>query len=138
MMRKPEPSEAQIHCAIIAYMHRQIGSRALIHHSPNEGNRGGRQGAIDGARRRKSGVCPGWPDIEIIANGKPYFIEVKRRNGTLSTAQRLVLANLEAQGVECCVARSIEDVERFLRHCGLIGGAPSAGVVEIEHRGIVT
>ncbi len=134
-MVKNDPSEQQIHNAIIAYLYRVIGNRALIHHSPNEGNRGGRQGAIDGARRKKSGVCPGWPDIEIIAGGKPYFIEVKRRKGVLSVAQRVVLANLEAQGIECCVARSVEDAERFLRQCGLLGG--SAGMVSIERRGVV-
>ncbi len=135
-MVKNDPSEQQIHNSIVAYLHRALPAGAIFHHSPNEGNRGGRVGALDGYRRKRAGVCAGWPDLEIIAGGRAYFIEIKSRRGTLSAAQRATLARLEAAGAETCLARSIDDVERFLRHCGLDGNLPA--MIEIEHRGIVT
>ena len=48
-------SEAQIHKAVLAYL-QYVFPRAVIHHSPNEGVRGGAVGILDGAKRKAKGV----------------------------------------------------------------------------------
>lgn len=119
-------TEQQIHKAIVTYLRRKLPG-AIINHSRNEGNRGGKRGMIDGARGKAMGVCAGYPDIVVHDQGETFFIEVKREKSYLSKTQREVQFNLEEQGFRYCVARSIADVENFLD-----------GVVEVEFRGVIS
>lgn len=67
----------------------------------------------------KSGICVktmaskrGFPDLVYIRNtdGAVFFIEVKRKEGRLSSAQRWVLGTLSDFGANALVARSVDDV----------------------------
>ena len=57
--------ERIIQSAIITYLRRVLPD-ALVHHSPNEGVRGGKSGLIDGQRKKAAGQVAGWPDIEVF------------------------------------------------------------------------
>jgi len=115
--------EGPIHRSIVAYLRGVLPADALIHHSPNEGVRGGAAGARDGRRRKAMGQMPGWPDIELFTHGQVIMLEVKAEGGRLSPAQRVIRDRFEAIDVPYYVVRSIQDVDDVLAALG------------IEHRG---
>ena len=65
-------------------------------------------GRIRGAKLKKAGLTPGWPDIQLIADGRYYGIEVKTPTGRLSPAQRSLHKRLEDNGCQVVVVRSVE------------------------------
>ena len=66
-------------------------------------------GRIRGAKLKRAGLVPGWPDIQIIAqDGRYYGMEVKTPTGRLSQAQRSLHKRLEDNGCEVVVVRSVE------------------------------
>ena len=77
---------------------------AIIHHSRNEGNRGGIKGIIDGKRGKEMGVCAGYPDTVIHYEGGTFFVETKPAGKYLSKTQKEIRANLEGQGFVYYVA----------------------------------
>lgn len=105
--------EGPIQRSIIAYLRRVLPT-AIIHHSPNEGVRGGKAGSFDGGKRKASGVLPGFPDVLIFWQGRGYCIEVKAEGGYLSPVQKTVRDLLAAQGIPYAVCRSIDDVRETL------------------------
>lgn len=111
--------EGPIHTAIISYLRIVLPSDAIVHHSANEGNRGGKRGAIDGARRKAMGVMPGFPDILVYTGGRGFCFEVKAEGAYQSDIQKAVQAQLEAQGIPYAVVRSIDDVREKLAGFGV-------------------
>jgi len=73
----------------------------------------------DGSRidRARRGMTPGTPDIVIIlpTDGRALWIELKAGDGTLSHEQRQVRVALRRAGCPYTVARTLLDVEDFLR-----------------------
>lgn len=63
---------------------------------------------------RPTRVRPGWPDITGVVNGQMVVIEVKARNGKLSTPQAATMNALKASGCGAILARSVEDVKSGL------------------------
>jgi hypothetical protein len=112
--------EGPIHRAIIRYLRAQLPVGAIIHHSPNEGVRGGRAGAIDGKRRKEMGQLAGFPDIFIMLGDRCFFVEVKAEGNGLTKDQRAFRDHCKAQGVPFAVCRSIDDAAETLREWGLI------------------
>lgn len=104
--------ESDIQKAIVSYLKARY-PHDLINHSRGEGNRGGKAGRIDGAKGKAMGVCPGWPDIEQIGEGRHRFYEVKAPGGRLSKNQAKVRDVLLSLGIRWAIVRSIEDVQRF-------------------------
>jgi len=103
-------NERKLHEAVVRWMKLALPSDAVFHHSPNEGRRGwSAQRAI-----KSHGVRKGWPDIEIIYQGQPIFIELKVPGKYPTSTQRETMEALRQAGAECAVARSIEDVDKFL------------------------
>lgn len=111
--------EGPIHRSIIHYLRSTLPPSAIIHHSPNEGVRGGARGKLDGIKRKAMGVQAGFPDILIFSDGKGYCLEVKAEGGRLSPLQKLVKQNLEEQGIPYAVVRSIQDVRESLDEWGV-------------------
>ncbi|RMF02479.1 MAG: VRR-NUC domain-containing protein [Alphaproteobacteria bacterium] len=104
-------TEDQIHAAIYQYLRISLPG-AVIHHSRNEGNRGGRRGLADGARGKRMGVRAGFPDLVIFWRGQVAFVEVKGPRGVISAAQRECRDDLAGAGFDNWhVCRSIEDAE---------------------------
>lgn len=119
-MPKRIDREGPIHKAIYQLLCAKLPKTAIIHHSPNEGNRGGRKGAIDGARRKAMGVLPGFFDFIVIVGQSTYFIEVKASGGSLHKSQREFRDKLDYNGVPWAVCRSVDDAEAFLQQEGLV------------------
>jgi hypothetical protein len=63
--------------------------------------------AIEGARRKRLGALPGWPDLGVFWRGRVVLLELKRsRGGALSPAQKALHPRLEATGFPVVVCRS--------------------------------
>ena len=78
--------------------------------------------ALPGAWIRKNlgtlGQRRGIPDIEIIYEGRPYFLEVKTPSGKLSKYQETEIEALREAGALVFVVRSIEEVHEIFRGKG--------------------
>lgn len=107
--------EAVLQHAVMTFLAAALPSDAITHHSPGEGKRTkGAQAALS-----RSGFCKGWPDIEIVWQGRVYFIELKAARGVLSAAQRETHRRLVYSGATVAVCRSVDGVERALRDAGM-------------------
>ena len=111
--------EGPIHRSILAYLRYALPG-AVIHHSPNEGTRGGRRGIMDGKKRKAMGVLAGYPDFVIHYRGKTVLLEVKAPGGSVSKAQKAVISSLRLAGAPCRVVRGVDEAKDFLALCGLI------------------
>ena len=67
-----------------------------------------------GAKLKKMGLQPGWPDFLIIYGGSPYALELKDADGRLSIAQREFREDFRAQLLAYQVARTPEQVMEIL------------------------
>lgn len=66
--------------------------------------------AAEGARRKRLGALPGWPDIGVFWRSRVVLIELKRsRYGALSPAQRSLHPRLAGAGFPVVVCRSADD-----------------------------
>jgi len=90
--------------------------------------------ALPGAWIRKNlgtlGQRRGIPDIEVIYEGIPYFLEVKTPIGKLSKYQEIEITALREAGVLVYVVRSLEEVHEIFRGKGKeisLGGVKSRG-----------
>lgn len=111
-------TEAQLHTAVIDYLSRALNASAVVHHSPNEGRRGWKaQRAL-----KTHGTRKGWPDIEIVAGGHVYFLELKAPRKYPTPAQRACHMDLRAAGCEVAVCRSIEEIAVAVTGWGLTRG----------------
>jgi hypothetical protein len=131
-------TEGQLQRSIIAWL-RAVLPDALVHHSPNEGVRGGKVGILDGARKKAAGQLAGWPDIEVMtwANIGPMFFEVKTDVGVVSKTQAAVLERLRTFGYRVAVVHSIEDVRACLFEWG-IATTERGSTVRLNVRGQIT
>ena len=104
-------SEAAIHKAILQYLRLAL-PRAIIHHSANEGVRGGKSGMFDGIGKRAMGQVKGFPDLIVLpyAHIGPLFFEVKTAKGRLTESQTAMVERLSALGYRVAVVRSVQDV----------------------------
>nr|DAM90102.1 MAG TPA: Nuclease [Bacteriophage sp.] len=79
----------------------------LLHHSPN----GGRRDAREGARFKKMGTQPGFPDLILLVASQDYhalLIELKTRTGRQQDSQKDYQKRVEAQGYKYVVVRSLQ------------------------------
>lgn len=109
--------EGPIHRAILAYLRLRF-PRGLVHHSPNAIGLSGKHVMRQIARDKQNGTVTGWPDLTICAGGRVFFVEVKGPKGYPSQAQKDVHQVLRDNGFPVCVARSVDDVVKFLEDMG--------------------
>ena len=115
----PEPTERQIQRAVAEVLDL---AGVLWTHVPNEGRRDGKTGKLMKAAGMKAGV----PDV-LIFDRPPKFpqcpgiaIELKRRGGRSSDAQKQWLTNLHARGWIVVTSDSVDHALDLLRRCGYI------------------
>jgi len=108
-------TEEPLHIAVADFLRAALPLDAVFHHSPNEGRhtKGYR------ARQLRKGMRPGWPDLEVLHDGSMLFFEAKTPQGSLSVAQRRCHADIEAAGGFVTTVRSVDEVEMYLRMCGV-------------------
>ena len=71
-------------------------------------------GMFHGLRMRSLGVRLGLPSVLILHGGHAYCIDLKTGRGALQPQQRDCCAALQDARIPVAVARSLEDVQRFL------------------------
>ncbi len=116
MTRKRKSPEHDLQCAIVEYLNMTLVD-ALVFSIPNQRMTKLQPWTL--AALTKEGMLKGIPDLCIIQNGKPYFIEVKADKGRLSEAQNAVIGRIVEVGASCSICRSIEDAQQFVLDCGL-------------------
>ena len=84
--------------------------RGLLHHSPN----GGARGWKDGKTFKLIGTQPGFPDLILVVNSKVWFFELKTTTGKLSAVQVEYHKKLEKQGFHIFLIRSLEEFKRVI------------------------
>ena len=107
---KPTQSEDALHRAVVDYLGRALPKEAVLHHSPNEGLHKPQYRA----KQLAKGMRAGWPDIQILYQGRLICIELKTKTGGLSEKQTACHREIVLAGGVVTVARSVEEVEEFL------------------------
>jgi len=106
--------EGPIHKGILQLLDMVLPGDAIYHHSPNELDMAGAEAARQIAKARKLGTKAGWTDIEIIWQGRAYFLEVKA-NSRQSDAQKDIQRDLVLAGASYAVVRSVTEAEEALK-----------------------
>ena len=110
---KPTSYEGPIHLAILQYL-RAVLPRAVIHHSPNEFGMAGDGIARQIAKARYMGTVKGWPDLEVMHEGRALFFEVKALGKRATPEQVIVGDQLMKAGFNWALVRSIDEVRENL------------------------
>jgi len=103
-------SESDIQIQIVEVLRSVLKGDVLWSFFPAGEAGGGRGGMVRGARLKRMGLHPGWPDLQFIHKGRYYGMEVKTKTGRLSSSQRRMHSSMEEQGISVAVVRSINDV----------------------------
>lgn len=128
-IRKAEPTELQIHIAVVQHLKYRARKGVLWWHSANGELRTKR----DAAKLRAMGVVPGIPDLMIVADGKTFGLELKTSRGRLSTEQKSMLDRMQAAGVFTGVAYGLDQALAIISAWGLMaaGGASARHPVAV-------
>ena len=110
--------EGPIHKAVLRLLELALPRDAIFHHSPNELDMSGPQAARLVAKARDMGTRAGWPDFEIIHQGKFYALEVKALTSQ-SPEQKQVQAEIFRAGGHYAVVRSVTEAQYVLQEWGL-------------------
>ena len=74
---------------------------------------------VRGAKLKKAGLQAGWPDIQLVYQGRYFGLEVKTQTGRLSPAQLDLHKRLTSNGSSVAVARSVDDALEIIVDWGL-------------------
>lgn len=124
MTRAWNDREGPIQRDTVKYL-RAVLPGAVVHHSPGEFGMSGQAIARQIAKNKANGMLPGWPDIIVLWQGRTLAMEVKAEGNSLTPAQKVIRAEIEAQGIPYSVVRSRADVDEFLGGLGI----PLRGVI---------
>lgn len=115
-IRPPEPSETQIHIAVIEHLRLRARKDAIWWHTPSEGKRT----KSEASRLKAMGFVAGIPDIVLIAAGRVYGLELKSSKGRVSTEQKAMLEAFEKVGAISAVAYGLDGALKTLISWGII------------------
>lgn len=119
---RPMPLEFPVHCMVADTLKRWASPGWVWTHLPM----GERRDAITGARLKRMGTQPGWPDFIFIAPAlsarsmRPHFLELKRRGGRLTDTQSDFAQWCEANGCPHAVAHSYAEAVAALKGWGAL------------------
>lgn len=118
MKRSPfQPSEFDIHVSVADLLRRFARKDWVWTHFPA----GEKRSEETGARLKRMGLQPGWPDFILIdVRGRLHLLELKSEKGLVQTAQQWFQACMQARGVEYAMARSFEDAIAILARWGVV------------------
>ena len=102
---KKRNAEAELHRAVATYLTLALPETAVWTTFPAGGG-----GKARGGKLKAMGLRAGWPDIQIIYQGRFVGIELKAEKGYISEAQCLTHAAINMSGGDCYVCRSLDDV----------------------------
>jgi hypothetical protein len=107
--------EDDLQRSIVAYLRLALPPDGMVFAIPN----GGLRSEKVAARLKGTGTLAGMPDLCVIYRSRAYFIELKTRTGVVSAAQRATMRKLIYCGADVMLCRSVDDVERSVRECGV-------------------
>lgn len=107
-------AEAALHRAVAAYLTVALPPDVAWTTFP-----AGSGGKARGGQLKAAGLRPGWPDLQILWDGKFLGIELKTGKRRLSPAQDACVRLIFRAGGTWTVCRSIDDVERILIAWGM-------------------
>lgn len=107
--------EASIQKAVVNFLRWALPENAICFSLPLDGFR--HKG--EAARMVGLGLKAGLPDLEIVYDGTPIFIEIKTEIGRLSAVQRQMHAKLSDCGADVFVCRSLDHVQAVLLEVGV-------------------
>jgi hypothetical protein len=109
-------SEFALHCMVADTLDRFADKTWIWTHFPA----GEARSAITGARLKRMGLKPGWPDFQFInVEGRVFFLELKG-DAYLSEDQQKFFRAMRQRKVECRVARSYDDAIAILGKWGVV------------------
>lgn len=76
-------------------------------------------GRLRGAILHGLGVKAGLPDVLVVNDGRAIWLELKARNGRVSTGQQLCHNDLSRARCPVAVCKSLDDVIAALRAAGV-------------------
>ena len=103
--------EHTIHRAVAEFLDLALPADAFWTTFPAGGG-----GAKRGAHLKARGLKPGFPDILVIYRGRAVLCELKGPKGKLSPDQRDCHVHLGEAGARVAMCRSVDELERYLRH----------------------
>jgi hypothetical protein len=118
------PPEDELHLAVYQAMRVLLPAEAVF----NTFELRNAASAAEGARRKRLGALPGFPDCAIFYRGRLVLIELKReRHGVLSPAQKALHPRLAAAGFPVRICNSVVQALDAVRAAGVpLRGAVAA------------
>lgn len=114
-------TEQQLHRAVAAFLRVALKPPTTWTTMPAGGG-----GRVRGAQLKAMGLQPGWPDLLVIhPAGYSYRgalvvgLELKTAKGRLSDEQKAMDSEFFCAGAYYTVARSVDEVEGFLKGVGI-------------------
>jgi hypothetical protein len=116
VLAAPEQTEEQIHRAVVQLLDRAAVAGVFSFHVPN----GEARGPGIGGKLKAMGTRPGMPDVCILFLGRFYGLEIKKRGGKVSPAQRMAHAQMVACGAEVRTVYDLDEAIAALKDWGMI------------------
>lgn len=106
---KHEESRLQILC--VKWFRLQYPN-AIIFSIPNGGNRNVREAKI----LKAEGTLAGVADLQVINNGKTFFIEMKTEKGRQNANQKAFETKVKQHGFDYHICKSFEDFKTLINN----------------------
>jgi VRR-NUC domain len=117
-VKAPHQTESQLQRQIVQALPLVLKPGVMWTHFPA----GGARDRVSGAMLKADGLHAGWPDLQFAFQGRACFLELKRKGGRLSAAQRDVIDALRANGFAVEVAHSFDEAMAALGSWKLVRG----------------
>lgn len=104
-------AEFRLTCAVADFLRRAMPDVLAWSHFPA----GEKRSAVTGARLKRMGTQPGWPDFLInLPGGRIGYIELKSAKGRLSAEQEAFRDSVVINGARWALCRSVAEVDGIL------------------------
>lgn len=105
-------TETDLHIACVQLLRLALPSKAVLHHTHNEGKRTRRDAGLAKAMGQRAGFA----DLMILHAGRAYFIELKTATGRQSPSQQQFEFDiLQAGFPHYAIVRSVDELIGVLR-----------------------
>src|SRR6516162_5936023 len=118
MTRRLQPSENQVHTAVVGHLSLRAKPDVLWLHCPN----GERRDKITGAKLKRMGAIAGASDLLFWHQGNFFALEIKAPGGRLSESQREFFARFNNAGGHTAVVEGVDRAVAVLSAWGLLIG----------------
>jgi hypothetical protein len=117
-MRRQQP-EAAVQKAIVAHLKARAAKGLFWFAIPN----GGARSPVEAAIMKSTGTRAGVPDLGLVFEGRPYFLEVKADEHARATEHQLkAMADITEAGGAAGIGYGLNQCLRILEDWGLLKG----------------